>query len=37
MRMREKVSVMDMLTDKKKKNEGESVHHGRDDGQKEKE
>jgi hypothetical protein len=33
--MREKVSIMEEMTDKKNENEGESVRHGYVDGQKE--
>ena len=34
-RLKEKVSVIDMMTDRKSKIEGESVRHRHDDGQKE--
>jgi hypothetical protein len=37
MRMRKKMSVMDVMMDKKNENEGECVRHGYVDGQKEKE
>ncbi|MFT9599134.1 hypothetical protein [Mesobacillus sp.] len=34
-RLKEKVSVIDMMTDRKSGNEGESVRHRHDEGQKE--